>query len=215
LTLGVDLAAADERTATAVVEWSDQGAKVRALQHGVSDGELVDAIRAADKAGVDCPLGWPAPFVDFVVAQQAGLLSPLPADVDGGSWRRGLAYRVTDQGVRAEAGVNPLSVSADRIAHAAFPVRRSARSAGGVGRAGGPRGQRCRGRGVPGRGIAPVGADASGIQEPRSLPSAHLSTQVRDAPPAGQGVARHGPGLGLVGDDRMQGEAYAVLPCSG
>jgi predicted nuclease with RNAse H fold len=120
LTLGVDLAAADERTATAVVEWSDQGAKVRALQHGVSDGELVDAIRAADKAGVDCPLGWPAPFVDFVVAQQAGLLSPLPADVDGGSWRRGLAYRVTDQVVRAEAGVNPLSVSADRIAHAAF-----------------------------------------------------------------------------------------------
>jgi predicted nuclease with RNAse H fold len=120
LTLGVDLAAADERTAIALLDWSDRGAEVRALQRGVSDGELVEAIRAADKAGVDCPLGWPATFVAFLVAQQAGQLSPPPAEVDGASWRRGLAYRVTDQVVRAEAGLNPLSVSADRIAHAAF-----------------------------------------------------------------------------------------------
>lgn len=118
LTLGVDLAAADERTATALVAWSDHRAEVRALHRGVSDGDLVEAIRAADKAGVDCPLGWPAPFVAFLVAQQTGRLTP--PDADGASWRRGLAYRVTDQVVRAECGVIPLSVSADHIAHVAF-----------------------------------------------------------------------------------------------
>jgi predicted nuclease with RNAse H fold len=120
LTLGVDLAAADERTATAMLEWSDRGASVRALQRGVSDGELVEAIRTADKAGMDCPLGWPATFIAFLVAQQAGRLAMPPTNIDGASWRRGLAYRVTDQVVRAEGGGNPLSVSADRIAHAAF-----------------------------------------------------------------------------------------------
>jgi predicted nuclease with RNAse H fold len=120
LTLGVDLAAADDRTATAVVEWSDRRATVHDLQRGVSDDQLVGAIRAADKAGLDCPLGWPAKFVSFLVAQQAGHLEPPTAHAEGSSWRRELAYRVTDQVVRAEAGLNPLSVSADRIAYAAF-----------------------------------------------------------------------------------------------
>jgi predicted nuclease with RNAse H fold len=120
LTLGVDLAAADERTAIALVEWSGGRAGVRRLQHGVSDDEVVDAVRAADKAGIDCPLGWPAAFVSFLAAQQAGEVAPLPAGTDGASWRRSLAYRVTDYAVRAEGLGNPLSVSADRIAHAAF-----------------------------------------------------------------------------------------------
>ena len=119
LTLGVDLAAADERTAAAVLEWSDDRAVVRALDRGVSDGALVEAIRAADKAGVDCPLGWPAAFVAFLVEQQTGRLTPPSGGADS-AWRRGLAYRVTDQVVRAECGVIPLSVSADRIAHVAF-----------------------------------------------------------------------------------------------
>jgi predicted nuclease with RNAse H fold len=120
LTLGVDLAAADERTATAVVEWSGQRATVRDVRLGVSDDDLIKTIRVADKAGVDCPLGWPAKFVTFLVAQQADRLLPPAADIDGASWRRELAYRVTDQVVRAEVGLIPLSVSADRIAHAAF-----------------------------------------------------------------------------------------------
>ncbi len=118
LTLGIDLAAADERTALAAISWSPGAATLQALQHGVTDDHLVEAIPEADKVGIDCPLGWPAKFVDFVVAQQQGSLPP-PAG-DGPSWRRGLAYRVTDQVVRAEAGVNPLSVSADRIAYVAF-----------------------------------------------------------------------------------------------
>ena len=120
LTLGVDLAAADVRTAVAVVEWSPGRATVRRVQLGVTDDEIVAAVREADKAGIDCPLGWPAAFVDFVVAQQAGRLTPPAPGADGPAWRRGLAYRVTDQVVRVQAGLNPLSVSADRIAYAAF-----------------------------------------------------------------------------------------------
>lgn len=120
LTLGVDLAAADERTATALVQWSARSATVRAVRLGVSDDDLVDAVRAAGKAGVDCPLGWSAAFVTFLVAQRAGRLPAPEPGADGAAWRRGLAYRVTDLVVRAEGGGNPLSVAADRIAHAAF-----------------------------------------------------------------------------------------------
>ncbi|MCA2213103.1 DUF429 domain-containing protein [Jidongwangia harbinensis] len=118
-TLGVDLAAADVRTAIAVVEWSDGRATIQAARLGVSDDQIVDAIRLADKVGLDCPLGWPATFVSFVVAQQHGRLPP-PGYTDGARWRRALAYRLTDEIVRAETGLVPLSVSADRIAHAAF-----------------------------------------------------------------------------------------------
>ncbi|MBU2669603.1 DUF429 domain-containing protein [Actinoplanes bogorensis] len=117
LTLGVDLASADERTAMARIEWAGGAAVVRELQLGVSDNELVAAIGGVDQAGVDCPLGWPSAFVDFVVAHRAGTWRPVDADA---SWRRTLAYRVTDQVVRAEVGINPLSVSADRIAYVAF-----------------------------------------------------------------------------------------------
>jgi predicted nuclease with RNAse H fold len=74
LTLGIDLAAADERTALAAISWSPGAATLQALQHGVTDDHLVEAIPEADKVGIDCPLGWPAKFVDFVVAQQHGSL---------------------------------------------------------------------------------------------------------------------------------------------
>ncbi|MBM2618759.1 DUF429 domain-containing protein [Actinoplanes sp. LDG1-06] len=117
LTLGVDLASADERTAMARLEWAGGAAVVREMRLGVSDEELLDAVREVDKAGLDCPLGWPSAFVDFVAAQRKGHSTPVAADA---AWRRTLAYRVTDQAVRKEAGLNPLSVSADRIAYVAF-----------------------------------------------------------------------------------------------
>ena len=118
-TLGVDLAAADVRTAVATLEWSAGRASVQAVHVGVSDDHLVEAMLAVDKAGLDCPLGWPAKFISFLVAQQNGELPP-PDHADPASWRRELAYRLTDDVVRAETGLIPLSVSADRIAHAAF-----------------------------------------------------------------------------------------------
>ena len=44
LTLGVDLAAADERTALAMVEWRAGKAEVRRLRVGVSDDEIIEAV---------------------------------------------------------------------------------------------------------------------------------------------------------------------------
>ncbi|GAB3970943.1 DUF429 domain-containing protein [Plantactinospora veratri] len=118
LTLGVDLAAADKRTAIAAVEWLPDRAIVRDLVLDVSDARIVEASEHADKIGLDCPLGWPEPFVALVQAHRLGHVAV--ADGDGAQWRRGLAYRLTDEVVREETGIIPLSVSADRIAHAAF-----------------------------------------------------------------------------------------------
>ncbi|HEX6499046.1 MAG TPA: DUF429 domain-containing protein [Micromonosporaceae bacterium] len=120
LTIGVDLAAADARTALAAIDWSPGRARVADLRVGVPDERIVDAITSADKAGLDCPLGWPEPFVEFLVAHRQGRV-PAPAEgSDGAAWRRSLTYRTTDELVRAQTGVPPLSVAADRIGHVAL-----------------------------------------------------------------------------------------------
>ncbi|MFI7209431.1 DUF429 domain-containing protein [Micromonospora aurantiaca (nom. illeg.)] len=118
LTVGVDLAAADKRTAMAAIEWLPDRAVVRDLALGVSDAQIVQASRRADKTGLDCPFGWPAPFVALVTTHQAGHIAT--SEGEGGPWRRRLAYRHTDEVVREQTGIIPLSVAADRIGHAAF-----------------------------------------------------------------------------------------------
>ena len=114
LTVGVDLAAADQRTAIAAIEWSPSGAEVRDLAVGVGDDRIVEAFATADKVGLDCPVGWPVPFVDLIAGR-----APAPVDT-GVRWRHSLAWRTTDDVVWKDVGILPLSVSADRIAHAAF-----------------------------------------------------------------------------------------------
>nr|BFE63918.1 DUF429 domain-containing protein [Dactylosporangium thailandense] len=117
LTVGVDLAAADERTALAVLEWEAGRATVRELHFGVDDGAIVDAVAASDKAGIDCALGWPEPFTRMIVAHGEGR----PVVGSGAAWRRTMVYRTTDEVIRATIpGLIPLSVSADRLAHAAM-----------------------------------------------------------------------------------------------
>ena len=88
------------------------------LQVGADD-TTIDAIGASDKAGIDCPLGWPDAFVDFVAAHRSGHVT-LPRDGTGTGWRRELTMRRTDEFVRDELHLVPLSVSADRIAHVAL-----------------------------------------------------------------------------------------------
>jgi predicted nuclease with RNAse H fold len=119
LTVGVDLAAEAARTAVAWIDWSVGGARVRKIDLGADDDLIVAAIMAADKAGIDCPLGWPDRFVEFVSAHRAGRVE-VPSDTPGRDWRRDLALRVTDQVTRELTGLIPLSVSADRIGHAAM-----------------------------------------------------------------------------------------------
>ncbi|GII58878.1 hypothetical protein Pth03_72670 [Planotetraspora thailandica] len=139
LTVGVDLAAEAVRTAVAWVEWSDGAASVRDVVVYADDELIVEAIAQADKAGVDCPLGWPDRFVSFVSAHRVG-----DVEVPGGlgrDWRRDLALRVTDLAVHERTGLRPLSVSADRIAHpamrcAALLSRLAVRTGGRVARDG-------------------------------------------------------------------------------
>jgi predicted nuclease with RNAse H fold len=120
LTVGVDLAAESAGTAVAWIDWSAGTAKVRKIEVGADDDLIVTAITAADKAGIDCPLGWPDRFVEFVTAHRAGHVQPRGDDVAGRDWRRHLALRVTDHVVHDITGLTPLSVSADRIGHTAM-----------------------------------------------------------------------------------------------
>ena len=119
LTVGVDLAAEADRTAVAWLDWRDGGAVLRRLMRGATDEDILEAVGQAGKAGIDCPLGWPDAFVAFVSAHQAGQVD-ITADVARRDGRRRLAWRLTDEVVREQTGLIPLSVAADRIGHAAM-----------------------------------------------------------------------------------------------
>jgi hypothetical protein len=68
--VGVDLSAEPARTAVAVLEWVDGKAAVEDLRFGADDEAVLAALMAADKAGIDAPLGWPDAFVAFLAAHQ-------------------------------------------------------------------------------------------------------------------------------------------------
>ena len=123
LTVGVDLAAEPTGTAVAVVQWTASEARLRDVFRPGDDDTVIAAIRSADKAGIDCPLGWPDSFVSFVRAHQRGIaLGDDKAGDKAGdkAWRRSLAWRRTDEVVRDATGIVPLSVAADRIGHTAM-----------------------------------------------------------------------------------------------
>lgn len=112
-TAGVDLAADARRTALAVIAWTPGWARLERLTVGVDDDEIVDAAPAVARIGIDCALGWPDAFVDFVRAHADAEVAP---EVDGGAeWRRALAYRATDRRVYEVTKRWPLSVSTDRL----------------------------------------------------------------------------------------------------
>jgi len=54
---------------------------------GANDETIVEAVRQADKARIDCPLGWPVPFVEFVTVPQARQRE-LPPDLTSGQPQR-------------------------------------------------------------------------------------------------------------------------------
>ena len=81
-----------------------------------TDEDIAAACEHAHKVGIDCPLGWPEPFIDFVTAHRDG--EPLKAhDLAG---RQDLAYRTTDLVLIDAKKGQPLSVSTDRIGRAAM-----------------------------------------------------------------------------------------------
>ena len=115
-TIGIDLAAQPERTAVARIEWTAGGASVAELAVGADDDAILGHLRSGNLTGIDCPLGWPAPFVEFVHAHAHGVLHQLPELPP----RRELVLRRTDVRVHETTGLLPLSVAADRIAHPAL-----------------------------------------------------------------------------------------------
>jgi hypothetical protein len=106
------LSAEPKGTALAIVDWSEKSAKLLQLNVGVDDDFIVANVREAEKLGIDCPLGWPIEFVDFVQRHSSGDNTEVSGDMDS---RRRLAYRETDRAVREVTGRWPLSVSTDRL----------------------------------------------------------------------------------------------------
>jgi hypothetical protein len=120
LTLGIDLSAEPEKTAYALISWTPQAAVLEALDVGADDHTLLPLILAADKVGIDCPIGWPIGFIDFVTAHRDRTLTP------GAGARKPdrdtLALRAADRYVRDHRLGQPMSVSSDRIGRAAMRV---------------------------------------------------------------------------------------------
>jgi predicted nuclease with RNAse H fold len=114
LTLGIDLAAQPKTTGTAVIEWGESGATLTDLQLGVDDDGLLELIAAAERAGIDAPLGWPDEFVEAITAHRDQRGWP-GRGADQNAFRFRLCFRLTDRRL-IEAGVRrPLSVSTDLI----------------------------------------------------------------------------------------------------
>lgn len=115
-TLGIDLSAADRKTAACRITWQDGRAIVSRPVVGLTDRHLLDGMAAADWTGIDAPLGWPQGFLTAVAQySETGQWPQLPVKANGEPDRSGLRLRETDRFVAARARV-PLSVSSDRIA---------------------------------------------------------------------------------------------------
>lgn len=114
ITAGIDLAAEPKGTALALIEWSEDQAKLVYLEVGLADPEIIEVTSGVDKIGIDCALGWPIEFIEFLNRQLT--LNAETSDVSGDlAWRRRIAYRETDRFVREETGRWPLSVATDRL----------------------------------------------------------------------------------------------------
>ena len=119
-TVGVDLSAEARGTGIAVVDWDARGGRLKEVWVGADDAMVLAALDNADRAAIDCPLGWPEPFVDFLIAHRAGC-APAPTGQSGLEWRRALSRRATDLHVAETVpGCVPLAVGADRIAAVAM-----------------------------------------------------------------------------------------------
>lgn len=113
--VGVDLASQPANTSVCIIEWTDRP-RVVSIERPATDDLIVDRIGGADAVGLDCPLGWPAPFVETVHRHHTGrstvgVTGPTGEPVTS----RDLRLRTTDQWIRGHLARDPLSVSTDRL----------------------------------------------------------------------------------------------------
>lgn len=108
------MAAEPKGTALALIDWRDSAANLIEVVVGVDDAEVISKTTVADKIGIDCALGWPVEFINFLNRQVT--LDENTEDIQGDlAWRRRLAYRETDRHVWQSTGRWPLSVATDRL----------------------------------------------------------------------------------------------------
>lgn len=113
-TVGVDLATEPRRTGVCVVTWTDGRAAAEFPTSLADDDGLLRVMGDADKVGVDCPFGWPDPFVDAIAAHARSEAWPGRGQ-QSTAFRRSLSHRLTDEVVWCRTCRWPLSVAADRI----------------------------------------------------------------------------------------------------
>lgn len=114
LTVGVDLAAEPKGTAVAQIEWVGGKASLRVLETGVLDTDIVPLAVESQKTGIDCALGWPVDFIDFLNNHRNGI-HEFSEEIGSVDWRRNISFRETDRAVRELTGRWPLSVATDRL----------------------------------------------------------------------------------------------------
>ncbi|MEU6257272.1 DUF429 domain-containing protein [Streptomyces sp. NPDC047043] len=129
VTVGIDLAASARRTAVCRVVWGDGGGPAAEFVVPDGDEDLLALVRAADKTGLDCPLGWPSSFVATVLAHHQGQRLPAAARFQGrADGRPGLdplRFRLTDDVTwKATSMRPPLSVSTDLLGVVALRAAR-------------------------------------------------------------------------------------------
>jgi predicted nuclease with RNAse H fold len=113
ISAGIDLAAEPKGTALALIEFSNNKAKLNYLEQGLDDEALIANTHNADKVGIDCAFGWPIEFAKFI-AQNQDPTNKEP--IDGGmDFRRTLSFSETDRVIKELTGRWPLSVSTDRL----------------------------------------------------------------------------------------------------
>jgi predicted nuclease with RNAse H fold len=139
LTVGIDVASQDDRTAICAVRWTGGGARIEPLgSRGADDAAVVRSIDRADRVGIDIPLGWPSAFVDAVHRHHHGDAWPSGS---GAASMRELRLRETDLWIterarrpgQPHARCHPMSVSTNLIA---IPAMRIARLLGPIDRSG-------------------------------------------------------------------------------
>jgi hypothetical protein len=173
ITLGIDLAAAPERTSACAVTWDGDAAVAEVMPGPHDDERLIGLMsRHWDKIGIDAPLGWPEPFVDAMTAHRKR--KPWPGrGVDPVEHRKQLKYRLTDRVIIDRGERAPLSVSTDLIGvvalRAAVLLDRYARAA--------------KRRPVRRDGLGPVAEVYPAAALRRWLPDAKVSYKGRDREP--------------------------------
>ncbi len=124
LTAGIDLAAQPAKTGAVLVDWSSKPPTVVRAWRKVTDEQILalceEVTRQRGRVGIDCPLGWPRPFVNFVGAHAANRQLPT-TELDTQSLR----LRATDIAVmQRRPGRPPLSVSTNMLGVTALRAAR-------------------------------------------------------------------------------------------